>query len=88
MSDGVKREAGERDRDFEFAAFISYTTDPDYRLARRVESFIEAFHTQTRSSGLEIEPLQGCRDGSDFTAVAGGTVTGTGAPSTRRTYSA
>ena len=29
---------------FEFDAFGSYSTDPDYRLVRQTESFLESFH--------------------------------------------
>ena len=47
-----------------FDAFLSYTTDPDGRLARRVESFLESFHGRVPS--LKLAPLQICRDGSDF----------------------
>jgi hypothetical protein len=74
MSENHHSDAGGTARELDFAAFISYTTNPDYQLSRRVESFLESFHTQVRSSGLDIPPLQVCRDGSDFgaTGIAAG----------------
>ena len=30
--------------DFKFDAFLSYTTHGDYRLARKIEAFLESFH--------------------------------------------
>jgi hypothetical protein len=51
-----------------FRAFISYSTDPDYRLSRRIESFVEDFHRQKFASTISLPPIQVCRDGSDFIA--------------------
>lgn len=51
---------------FEFDAFVSYTTDPDYRLSQRVESFLETFHNLPVPSDMDIGKLLVCRDGSDF----------------------
>ena len=30
--------------DYTFELFISYATNPDYSLARKLESFLETFH--------------------------------------------
>lgn len=49
-----------------FQAFISYSTDPDYKLSQRVESFVETFHKMKLPPGVTIAPVQVCRDGSDF----------------------
>ncbi|MEM8558329.1 MAG: TIR domain-containing protein [Bacteroidota bacterium] len=53
---------------YAFKAFLSYSTDPDYRLAREVERFLEAFHKSISQlpDGRNPEPLKICRDGSDF----------------------
>ena len=50
---------------FKFDAFVSYSTDPDYRLSQRVESFLETFHNLPVSD-MDIGKLSICRDGSDF----------------------
>ena len=49
-----------------FRAFLSYSTDPDYRLSQRVESFVETFHRLKTPPGITLKPVQVCRDGSDF----------------------
>lgn len=46
--------------------FISYSTDPDYRLSRKIESFLESFHKINTQNEVELKELQICRDGSDF----------------------
>ena len=51
--------------DFEYDLFLSYSTEPDYGLARHVEKFIESFHLQLPKD-TRVRPLQVCRDGSDF----------------------
>jgi WD40 repeat protein len=51
---------------FEFDAFLSYSTDPDYRLSRRVEGFLETFHLVKGPETVKLKQLQICRDGSDF----------------------
>ncbi len=56
-------------KSFEFDAFLSYATDPDYAIARKVESFLESFHTKFRKidrDRIGIEKLNICRDDSDF----------------------
>lgn len=57
---------------FDFDVFISYATDPDYGLARRLESFIETFHALPKPDNVPLEPLRVCVDGSDFKARRGG----------------
>lgn len=54
------------DKALPFRAFISYSTDPDYRLSQRVESFIETFHRLKTPPGIKLTAVQVCRDGSDF----------------------
>jgi hypothetical protein len=49
-----------------FKAFISYSTDPDYKISQRVESFVETFHRMKLPPGIKLSPVQVCRDGSDF----------------------
>lgn len=48
-----------------FDSFLSYSTTADYRLARRVEAFLEGFHATSAGRLAEYRPLQICRDGSD-----------------------
>lgn len=54
------------DQKFEFDLFISYSTKSDYRLARRMESFLESFHRTHTGKASKLRPLQVCLDGSDF----------------------
>ncbi len=54
------------DKQLPFRAFISYSTDPDYHLSQRVESFIETFHRLKTPPGITLKAVQVCRDGSDF----------------------
>jgi WD40 repeat protein len=54
-----------------FRLFISYATDSDFRFARRLESFLETFHRLPTPAGSILEPLQVCRDGSDFHSSGG-----------------
>ena len=56
-----------------FDAFLSYSTRGDYRISRRVEAFLERFHTVITRSGVELPALRVCRDGSDFRQVLSGT---------------
>ena len=57
---------------FRYAAFLSYSTDPDYALARDLERFLESFHKQIRQlpDGTAPRPLSVCRDGSDFSIAS------------------
>ncbi|HYG82162.1 MAG TPA: TIR domain-containing protein, partial [Pyrinomonadaceae bacterium] len=61
---------------YDFDIFISYATDPDYKLARELKSFIETFHRLPTPENLRLRPLRVCVDGSDFhkSARAGGEV--------------
>ncbi len=52
-----------------FDAFLSYSSDPDYQIARSLESFLEAFHRLPTAGASALPPLQICRDGSDFTLL-------------------
>src|SRR4051794_12462465 len=49
-----------------FDIFISYATDSDFRFARKLEGFLETFHSIHGSSHLALKQLSVCRDGSDF----------------------
>ncbi|MEO5683966.1 MAG: TIR domain-containing protein [Chitinophagaceae bacterium] len=46
--------------------FISYSTDPDYNLSRRIEIFLEGFHRLKMPADIHLKQLQVCRDNSDF----------------------
>ncbi|NHF59993.1 hypothetical protein FK220_011615 [Flavobacteriaceae bacterium TP-CH-4] len=46
--------------------FISYSTDPDYELSRKIESFLESFHNLNVNGEYKLKKLNICRDGSDF----------------------
>lgn len=46
--------------------FVSYSTDPDYRLVRKLESFLESFHKIRTPGTVTLRRLQICVDGSDF----------------------
>lgn len=49
-----------------FDAFLSYTTRGDYWFARRVETFLEGFHSTFGAHARGIRPLHIWRDGSDL----------------------
>lgn len=49
-----------------FDIFLSYSTESDYRLARRLESFIERFHRSRTAKDKKLGELSACLDGSDF----------------------
>ncbi len=66
MSASPPRPVAGADTSLPFKAFISYSTDPDYKLSQRVESFIETFHKLKTPPGITLKPVQVCRDGSDF----------------------
>jgi WD40 repeat protein len=62
LSPGGSREAG-----WDFDVFVSYATDPDFRLARQIEAFLESFHRLSVSGPAEpLRPIRVCRDASDF----------------------
>jgi WD40 repeat protein len=47
--------------------FLSYSTDPDYKLSREIESFLESFHQlDVQDEKYKLKELSICRDGSDF----------------------
>lgn len=51
--------------------FISYARNPDYRLARDLESFLESFHTLPGGENTApLRELSVCRDGGDFSLGA------------------
>lgn len=52
---------------FTYNAFLSYRSTTDYNRARKIETFLEAFHKNAGSKSVAIPQLQICRDGSDFT---------------------
>jgi hypothetical protein len=49
-----------------YRGFLSYSTEPDYELAREVETYIESFHQRAGIRRFHLERLEICRDGSDF----------------------
>ncbi len=51
---------------FKYNAFLSFSTNPDYRLSQKVESFLETFHRLRTPTEIQLEKLEICRDGSDF----------------------
>jgi len=53
--------------DYQYDAFISYSTRTDYNRARKIEAFLESFHRTPAPAGVTLRRLQICRDGSDFT---------------------
>lgn len=46
--------------------FISYSTDPDYKLSKNLETFLESFSKLAARYGKNLEHLEVFRDGSDF----------------------
>ncbi|MEJ2171109.1 MAG: TIR domain-containing protein, partial [Desulfobacterales bacterium] len=50
----------------QFDIFISYSTDPDYSLAREIKLFLETFHELPTPENIELRPIKVCMDGSDF----------------------
>ena len=55
--------------DYKFEVFISYSTNPDYSLARNLESFLETFNKLPTPENLSLTRLRICVDGSDFQAA-------------------
>lgn len=51
---------------YKYSVFLSYSTDPDYSLVRKLESFLETFHKLKTPKELLLTPLNICVDGSDF----------------------
>ncbi len=49
-----------------YNAFISYSTDPDYKLSRKLEAFLEGFSDQAGRYDTNIKRLNICRDGTNF----------------------
>lgn len=62
---GPRRGPSDPQTAFEYDLFLSYATEPDYRLARQVEAFLEAFH-ELPAKSVALRKLEVCRDGSDF----------------------
>jgi WD40 repeat protein len=51
----------------EYAAFASYSTDPDHRLVLAIESFLESLDRNPLLEPGDRRAIQLCVDGSDFT---------------------
>jgi tetratricopeptide (TPR) repeat protein len=49
-----------------YDVFLSYANDPDYRLARDLEAYVESFHRIRSVQTLGVKKIEVCRDGSDF----------------------
>ena len=60
------------DDDYKFEVFISYSTNPDYSTARKIESFLETFNKLPTPEHLTLTPIRVCVDGSDFQAAKKG----------------
>ncbi|NTG32408.1 PQQ-binding-like beta-propeller repeat protein [Agrobacterium rhizogenes] len=52
--------------EFSFDAFASYATDPDGKLVRSVEDFVESFHRRASTPKDFNHELELCVDGRDF----------------------
>ena len=55
-----------------FNCFLSYSTDPDYKLVCKVERFLESFHknfSEKERQELGVMPIKACVDESDFNAA-------------------
>lgn len=61
-----KQDNANGDSEFEYDLFLSYSTNPDYRLARDLERFLESFHLLPTQGEFALKSLNVCRDGSDF----------------------
>src|SRR5689334_2351133 len=66
---GLKQPPMPDSDDYKFEVFISYSTNPDYALARKIESFLETFNKLPTPENLTLTPLRVCVDGSDFQAA-------------------
>ena len=44
--------------DQSYDVFISFVTDPDFEVARRVRNFLESFAQRVKSSGFDIAPIR------------------------------
>ncbi len=68
----------------EYEIFISYTRDPDYKLARSLTAFLESFHkipipvARDGKQGLQLLPLKVCLDGVTFSLPPAGMQTDAG----------
>ena len=51
---------------YTYDVFISYATDPDYRLAKELQTFLEGFHTIVPSGATPLRPLSVFVDESDL----------------------
>jgi hypothetical protein len=51
---------------WDYDAFLSYSTGADYRLATKLEKFLERFHQEPGIQKYQLKPLRICMDGSDF----------------------
>ncbi len=49
-----------------YRAFLSYCTEPDYKLAQEIENYLESFHQRAGIKQLKLDKIEVCRDGSDF----------------------
>lgn len=52
--------------DYAYDVFISYSTDPDYRLAKELQTFLGGFHTIVHSDATPLRPLRVFVDESDL----------------------
>ncbi|MCI0666925.1 MAG: TIR domain-containing protein [Methylococcaceae bacterium] len=62
----MDNKGAETGTDYSYDGFLSYTTRGDYRIARRIESFLESFHENLDEEHSSYRALHICRDGSDL----------------------
>lgn len=65
----VSSPENQAERQFEYDAFLSYSTSADYQLARNLEAFLESFHRTKTREAIQFRELRICRDGSDFSVA-------------------
>lgn len=51
----------------QYNALASYASDPDHRLVRRVEAFLETLDQLKTPGSIQLSKIELCVDGSDFT---------------------
>ena len=68
---GTIPEPNSPSRPWEYDAFFSYSTGPNYKLALKLEEFIEGFREEKGIREHRLRPLRICADGSDFNLPRG-----------------
>src|SRR4051812_12695224 len=60
------------DTEYDYDAFLSYTTEADYLLARDLESFLGRFHELPMPDGKSLKQLRVWRDETGRSAAGAG----------------